>query len=313
MVFQITLSNKSAWLNVQVPLMGQETITYLTNIVIGVILAGLLTHYWNQQGRPPTMRYWMLAAWVMTVADVLFALRPELPHWLSRLGPTLLVTVGHCVLCLGAQRTAGLPRSWRGLGAVLLLHVAGLIGFLLWAQPSHWRMVMNGVAWAGLSFWALRSLRQAPAMFWQPLVSPANAFLFHGVFHALRVCLATVFAVQSWTEASASLQILGDLEVSFFMVALFVAILIATLQLRHEELSSAHAEVQALTGLLPICAWCKKIRDDDGYWRAVEVYFARRDHIQFTHGICTDCLSEHKPAKAKDDKTNPATESGGGS
>lgn len=294
--------------------MGQETITYLTNIVIGVILAGLLTHYWLQQGRPPTMRYWMLAAWVMTVADVLFALRPELPHWLSRLGPTLLVTVGHCALCLGAQRTAGQPRSWRGLGAVLLLHTVGLIGFLLWAQPTNWRMVMNGVVWAGLSFWALRSLRRAPAMFWQPLVSPANAFLWHGLFHVLRVGLATLFAVRGWTEASASLQIVGDLEVSFFMVALFVAILIANLQLRHEELSSAHAEVQALTGLLPICAWCKKVRDDDGYWRQVEVYFARRDHIQFTHGICTDCLGEHKSAPQPEDNGAGAAAgtSGGG-
>ncbi len=277
--------------------MGQETITYLTNIVIGVILAGLLTHYWHQQGRPATLRYWMLAAWVMTVADVLFATRPELPRWISRLGPTLLVTVGHCALCLGAQRTAGLPRSWRGLGTVLLLHTAGLLFFLLWAQPTNWRMVMNGIVWALLSFWALRSLRRAPAMFWQPLVSPATAFLCHGIFHTLRVSLATLFAVWGWTEASASLQIIGDLEVSFFMVALFVAILIANLQLRHEELSTAHAEVQALTGLLPICAWCKKVRDDDGYWRQVEVYFARRDHIKFTHGICTDCLSEHRPVQ----------------
>ncbi len=297
----------------RVSLMGQETITYLTNIVIGVILAGLMTHYWHQQGRPPTMRYWMLAAWVMTVADVMFAMRPQLPYWLSRLGPTLLVTVGHCALCLGAQRTAGLPRNWRGLGAVLLLHTAGLIGFLLWAQPTNWRMVMNGAVWAGLSFWALRSLRQASPMYWQPLVSPATAFLCHGIFHAMRLVLAVIFEVRGWTEASASLQIIGDLEVSFFMVALFVAILIATLQLRHEELSSAHAEVQALSGLLPICAWCKKVRDDDGYWRQVEDYFSRRDHIQFTHGICTDCMGEHKSVPTPDDDRDGPVVGAGGS
>lgn len=63
------------------------------------------------------------------------------------------------------------------------------------------------------------------------------------------VTLATVFEVRGLTGASASLHIIGDLEVSFLMVALFVAILVSILQLRHEELSSAHAEVQALTGL----------------------------------------------------------------
>lgn len=281
--------------------MGQETITYLTNIVIGVILAGLMTHYWLRQDRPPTLRYWMLAAWVMTAADILFAARPELPRLVSRLAPTLLVTIGQVTLCLGAERTAHLPRSWRLLGGVVALHAALLIGFLFVEQPGSWRMITNGVIWAGLSFMALHSLRRAPAVFWQPLISPANAFLLHGIFHCGRVGLALLFQLPGWTEGSAVLQIVGDLEVSFFMVALFVALLIATLQLRHEELLSARAEVQTLSGLLPICAWCKKVRDDDGYWRQVEVYFARRDHIQFTHGICSDCLDEQKASR----KTTP--------
>jgi hypothetical protein len=279
--------------------MGQETITYLTNIVIGAILAGLLTHSWLRQERPPTMRYWMLAAWVMTAADILFAARPELPHWLARLAPTLLVTLGHVLLCLGAQRTAHLPRMWRGAIVLMAAHAAALAAFLVVNQPSNWRMVTNGIVWASLSFAALYALRKAPGVFWQSIVSPANAFLAHGIFHCLRVGLAVLFEVQGWDQASASLQIVGDLEVSFFMVALFVALLIATLQLRHQELLSAQAEVQTLSGLLPICAWCKKVRDDDGYWRQVEVYFARRDHIQFTHGICTDCLDDQKASASR--------------
>lgn len=280
--------------------MGQETITYLTNIVIGVILAGLMTHYWVRQDRPASLRYWMLSAWVMTAADILFAARPELPHFVSRIAPTLLVTIGQATLCLGAQRTAHIPRSWRLISGVVALHAATLVAFLFVEQPGSWRMIVNGVIWAGLSFAALQSLRRAPAVFWQPLVSPATAFLLHGIFHCVRVGLALLFALPGWGEGSAVLQIVGDLEVSFFMVALFVALLIATLQLRHEELNSARAEVQTLSGLLPICAWCKKVRDDDGYWRQVEVYFARRDHIQFTHGICSDCLDEQKAARKPD-------------
>jgi hypothetical protein len=276
--------------------MGQETVTYLTNIVIGAILAGLLTHNWLRQDRSPTMRYWMLAAWVMTAADIFFAARPSLPHAVSRLVPTLLVTFGHVLLCLGAQRTAHLPRTWRVAIVVVAAHAAALSAFLIIGQPSNWRMVTNGVVWASLSFAALHALRRAPGVFWQSPVSPASAFLLHGIFHCVRVALAILFEVQGWDDASASLQIIGDLEVSFFMVALFVALLIATLQLRHQELLSARAEVQTLSGLLPICAWCKKVRDDDGYWRQVEVYFARRDHIQFTHGICTDCLDDQKAA-----------------
>ncbi len=274
--------------------MGQETITYLTNIVIGAILAGLLTHYWWRQGRSSTMRYWMLSAWVMTAADIFFAARPELPYWAAKLVPTLLVTVGHVALFLGAQRTAHLPRQWKLAGVVVLLHLATLTWFLGLSQASTWRMVCNGIIWGGLSLASAWCLRQARPMFWKSLVFPASAFLLHGIFHGLRVGLAILFSVRGWTEASASLQILGDLEVSFFMVALFVSLLLANLQLRHEELSSAHAEVQALSGLLPICAWCKKVRNDEGYWQQVEDYFSSRSHIEFTHGMCTECFKVQK-------------------
>lgn len=274
--------------------MGQETITYLTNIVIGAILAGLLTHYWWRHGRSPTMRYWMVSAWVMTGADIFFAARPELPYWASKLIPTLLVTVGHATLFLGARRTAHLPRQWKLVTGVILLHLAVLVYFLTFAQPATSRIICNGLIWGGFSLASAWSLRHARPMFWNSLVSPASAFLFHGVFHGLRVGLAILFGLRGWTEASASLQIIGDLEVSFFMVALFVSLLLANLQLRHEELSSAHAEVRALSGLLPICAWCKKVRDDEGYWQQVEDYFSSRSHIEFTHGMCTECFKVQK-------------------
>jgi PAS domain-containing protein len=56
------------------------------------------------------------------------------------------------------------------------------------------------------------------------------------------------------------------------------------------ELRHALAEVKTLSGLLPICANCKKIRDDKGYWTQVDAYFKRRADISFSHGICPECL-----------------------
>ncbi len=277
--------------------MGQETAIYLTNIVLGTILACLMTHYWLRQGRPLTMRYWMLSAWVMTAADILFAARPELSYWIGRIFPTLLVTVGQAGLFLGAQRTADRPRQWRLMVAIILVHAAGLAFFVGYAAWSSWRMVFNGIIWGGLSLVSAWNFRHAHPVFWNSPVAPASAFLVHGLFHVARVCLAVLFGMNAWTAAMDTLQILGDLEVSFFMVALFVSLLIAHLQLRNQELNSARAEVQALSGLLPICAWCKKVRDDDGYWQQVEDYFASRSGIEFTHGMCADCFKEQKKQK----------------
>ncbi len=55
------------------------------------------------------------------------------------------------------------------------------------------------------------------------------------------------------------------------------------------ELTEALASVKTLRGLIPICASCKKIRDDQGYWSQVEVYVRDRSEAQFSHGICPDC------------------------
>lgn len=60
-----------------------------------------------------------------------------------------------------------------------------------------------------------------------------------------------------------------------------------------EELRLALEEVKRLSGLLPICAHCKSVRKDDGYWQEVEGYFSEHTGTQFSHGICPDCLKEH--------------------
>lgn len=57
-------------------------------------------------------------------------------------------------------------------------------------------------------------------------------------------------------------------------------------------LSDAIANVKTLSGLLPICASCKKIRDDEGYWNQVESYISKRTDATFTHGICPDCAAK---------------------
>ena len=61
------------------------------------------------------------------------------------------------------------------------------------------------------------------------------------------------------------------------------------------ELETAMSEIKTLTGLIPICASCKKIRDDQGYWQAVEVYIRDRTDAEFSHGICPDCARKLYP------------------
>ena len=56
-----------------------------------------------------------------------------------------------------------------------------------------------------------------------------------------------------------------------------------------QELQETLKEVRTLSGLLPICAWCKKLRDDEGYWKSVEQSIGERTKAKFTHGMCPEC------------------------
>jgi hypothetical protein len=67
-----------------------------------------------------------------------------------------------------------------------------------------------------------------------------------------------------------------------------------------QELQEALGEIKQLSGLLPICASCKKIRDDKGYWNQIESYISKHSEAKFTHGICPECAKKLYPEFYKD-------------
>lgn len=84
------------------------------------------------------------------------------------------------------------------------------------------------------------------------------------------------------------------------------------LQTQHEqaividELRKAMDEIKTLRGLIPICAWCKRIRDDKGYWDQLEVYLSKHSEAVFSHGLCPDC-SRAEREKLKIKSVHPKT------
>ena len=62
-----------------------------------------------------------------------------------------------------------------------------------------------------------------------------------------------------------------------------------------KELRSANETIKTLKGLIPICAECKKVRDDKGYWQQIEIYIRDHSDADFTHGFCPDCIKKLYP------------------
>jgi hypothetical protein len=82
-------------------------------------------------------------------------------------------------------------------------------------------------------------------------------------------------------------------RLGFFVTVVF---LLTRLQLVYEEqkriaheLRESLTKIKVLSGLIPICAWCKKVRNDQGYWQQVETYLTENADVSFTHGVCQEC------------------------
>lgn len=63
----------------------------------------------------------------------------------------------------------------------------------------------------------------------------------------------------------------------------------------YEELQASMEKIKTLSGIVPICMWCKKIRDDAGYWNQVETFVSAHSDATFTHGLCEECVEKYYP------------------
>jgi DNA repair exonuclease SbcCD ATPase subunit len=62
-----------------------------------------------------------------------------------------------------------------------------------------------------------------------------------------------------------------------------------------KRLRDSLAEIKTLRGILPLCSFCKKVRDDRGYWEKVDVYIHKHSEADISHGICPECFKKHYP------------------
>lgn len=99
-------------------------------------------------------------------------------------------------------------------------------------------------------------------------------------------------------EAGADDYLVKPVNLNELRARVQVGVRVVTLQTRLAEkvteLQATLDNVRRLRGLLPICAYCKRIRDDRNYWQRVEVYVSEHTDATFTHGICPSCFEEAK-------------------
>lgn len=136
---------------------------------------------------------------------------------------------------------------------------------------------------SGKFAWALR--QTSPVLF-DP---QGNAHLGRGLFHSLGIAqqMVGMFCGLLKRERNPAQEIAYNLLTMLLgTCADAIAAARRTMALRNE--------ITALSGLLPICAWCKKIRDDQGYWKQLESYIETHSEAVFSHGMCPECLTKFR-------------------
>jgi len=90
-------------------------------------------------------------------------------------------------------------------------------------------------------------------------------------------------------------NVMGAVSFSFSLAAIaefFKNNYFRKIQEKNDELQVALDNIRTLKGLVPICAWCKKIRNDKGYWDQMEIYVSANTEAEFSHGICPECSAK---------------------
>ena len=149
------------------------------------------------------------------------------------------------------------------------------------------------------------------------LGAPGLTLLSTGLSILLSVAI-TVVAMKLWRPGISlalpvGIAIFAPLLIAPSITYFVVQFLLRIDQLEREKgqaveaLKQAMAEVKHLSGMLPICASCKKIRDDQGYWHQVEVYITEHSEADFSHGICPECCTKMYSEYFPQGRSRPST------
>ena len=118
------------------------------------------------------------------------------------------------------------------------------------------------------------------------------------VYIILLTSRAAIEDVVQGLEAGANDYITKPFDAAELRARMQVGVRVVNLQTtlaeRVREVEDALSRVKQLQGLLPICSYCKKIRDDQNYWHQVESYVGRHTDARFSHGICPDCTKKFR-------------------
>lgn len=234
-------------------------------------------------GNMPGPGFWAVSFFLNSVGFLCWAETVRHLWWFFGIGDFIHV-LGFVVLIIGIHKFFGLPtRRWHRW-AVPVFVVAWLGGIFLLVAHMPGATLYHGALRGALFLWI-------GTMVWRHAAgqSPTACKLAWGLWTwgGYSMTLSLILKVsEAWFPFAFGLLVGFEVLVAIGLVV----VVLERLRLRAE--SSEH-QVRQLERFLPICAHCKKIRDEQGQWHQIEQYIHEHSDTEFSHGVCPDCLREH--------------------
>jgi hypothetical protein len=242
---------------------------------------------------------WWLTWGVSEVFGFAFALLREIPSLRTAgiLLQNLLIIAGTIFIYIGIMRFFD-RREDRGIiFTVSSLFVVSFLFFLFIIDDIQIRGIIIAATLAAFSFITAHALFvYRPSSVAASAIFAAVTFIANGLFFLLRAVMLFSGASVDMFESNLLniATFIGGFICSILWTFAFIVMLNQRLNREMEEgisnLQKALEEIKTLKGILPICAHCKKIRNDQGYWQQVENYVSEHSEAEFSHSICPECV-----------------------
>lgn len=287
-----------------------RTLVFVANIILLVVTLSISLFTWGAHARERCLELWSLGFILKAFGFLGIFLRGAIPDFLSMPVANTLIVAGSALFFAGVSVFVGRGQRLRpALAATALAFVSFL--YVTYFQPDYnYRVIVVSIFLAAFDLMTAREC----AMRAEPETRPARRlvtvfFLVDAVLFIVRCVIALVGPRVEGFFSFSLVSVLGVIEPLIMPVCLgagFMAMVnqrtLAEKKKLIVELEQALANVKTLSGLLPICASCKKIRDDQGYWHQVESYLLSHSQASFTHGLCPDCVTQLYPEFRKHPK-----------
>jgi len=263
----------------------------LLNAVVGLIFCLYMVHIYRTRPTYPGFLQWTIASLFVFSTMALIYLRDTIPDWASVAVSNALGLASMALIARGLAHFLGRTMSRWWLSLPVLTAIVSSVVFTYQYPDVRARIIAISILMLLPLIQAIALARSAPASLpglsvgW--IVASLGGMM---LWLTARIVLTFLFEDERHDFFSSSV-VQGVFLVCYSAgnIAILLGLLVLHSQRTEGDLKQALDEVRTLRGVIPICAACKKIRDDRGAWNQLEAYISRHSEAEFTHGYCPDC------------------------